>query len=110
MFDFFTKTAEKTAKTETPKINVNFSQTSDKSISDRPEVNVFFPKSFDDVKEIIDVLLAGKQTVVNLRDLSDETAQRVIDIICGAIYALKGGLCEIEKNIFVITPDGIAVK
>ena len=37
----------------------------------------------------------GKPVIVNLKDLKDSTAQRVLDILCGAIYALKGGLCEL---------------
>lgn len=111
MFDFFTKTEKNAAKNGAgSRINLNFNQSGDKSLSERPGVNVYFPKSFSDVEEIIDLLLMGKQAVVNLKDVKEATAQRVIDILCGAIYALKGGLCEIENNIFVITPDGISVK
>lgn len=112
MFDFFTKNEKTTAKKEAAgsRINLNFSQSTDKSLSGRPGVNVYYPKSFADVEEIIDLLTVGKQIVVNLKDVKEATAQRVIDILCGAIYALKGGLCEIENNIFVITPDGISVK
>ncbi len=121
MFDFFTKPdktektkkgeKERTAKTASaPRINLNFNQNTDGSLSGRPGVNIYYPKSYADVQEIIDLLTVGKQAVVNLNDLKEETAQRVIDLLCGAIYALKGGLCEIEKNIFVITPDGVSVN
>lgn len=121
MFDIFTRTdksdktkkndKERTAKTaSSPRINLNFNQNVDGSLSGRPGVNVYYPKSYGDVQEIIDLLTVGKQAVVNLNDLKEETAQRVIDLLCGAIYALKGGLCEIEKNIFVITPDGVSVN
>lgn len=120
MFDFFTKTdkSDKTKKNEksgarpanSPRLNLNFNQNTDSSLSGRPGVNIYYPKSYDDVREIIDLLTVGKQAVVNLNDLKEETAQRVIDLLCGAVYALKGGLCEIENNIFVITPDGVSVN
>ncbi len=111
MFDFFTKTEKSTARNGAgSRINLNFSQSGDKSLSGRPGVNVYFPKSFSDVEDIIESLSMGNQVVVNLKDVKEATAQRVIDILCGAIFALKGGLCEIENNIFVITPYDISVK
>lgn len=119
MFDFFStktdkqdkqKTENARAKQKGPRLNLNFNQNTDESLSGRPGVNIYYPKSYDDVREIIDLLIVGKQAVVNLNDLQEETAQRVIDLLCGAVYALKGGLCEIETNIFVITPDGVSVN
>ena len=119
MFDFFStktdkqdkqKTETARAKQKGPRLNLNFNQNTDESLSGRPGVNIYYPKSYDDVREIIDLLIVGKQAVVNLNDLQEETAQRVIDLLCGAVYALKGGLCEIETNIFVIAPDGVSVN
>ena len=116
MFDIFTKTTKtkKTKKTTAPKqeekqtapkASLNFNQSAGSNPS--AGLKIFQPSSFEDVADIIDVLIMGKPVIVNLKDLKDSTAQRVLDIICGAIYALKGGLCELESNIYVITPDGI---
>lgn len=121
MFDFFSSKTDKREKTQkgektrtkptkAQRLNLNFNQNTDESLSGRPGVNIYYPKSYDDVREIIDLLIVGKQAVINLNDLQEETAQRVIDLLCGAVYALKGGLCEIETNIFVITPDGVSVN
>ena len=116
MFDFFTK-SDKSKKTKsnennqnnkqqnTPKASLNFNQSA--GGAQTSGIKIFQPNSFDDVANIIDILIMGKPAIVNLKDLKDSTAQRVLDILCGAIYALKGGLCELETNIYVITPDGI---
>ncbi len=115
MFDFFTKN-EKTKKNvkqnnaSNPRISVNFNPNGDATLSGHTGVNIFYPKSFSDIEEIIDLLTVNKQIVVNLKDVKEETAQRVLDILSGAVYALKGALHEIEKNIFVVTPDGLTVK
>ncbi|MBR4420288.1 MAG: cell division protein SepF [Clostridia bacterium] len=116
MFDIFTK-SDKTKKNKNnsneragggqtaPKASLNFNQSAGGAQS--AGIKIFQPNSFDDVATIIDVLIMGKPAIVNLKDLKDSTAQRVLDILCGAIYALKGGLCELETNIYVITPDGV---
>ena len=118
MFDIFTKSdknkktkktapdkSREKATTPPPKASLNFNQTAGSNSA--PGIKIFQPNSFDDVADIIDVLNMGKPVIVNLKDLKDSTAQRVLDILCGAIYALKGGLCELETNIYVLTPDGV---
>ena len=117
MFDIFTK-SEKTKRVKktaqkhyqekqepTPKASLNFNQTAGSNSA--PGIKIFYPNCFEDVADVIDVLNMGKPVIVNLKEIKDSTAQRVLDILCGAIYALKGGLCELESNIYVLTPDGV---
>ena len=65
------------------------------------------PRSFADVEEIIDRLKDKLSVIVYLNDLSTATAERVTDILSGAIYALGGGMAQIEKDIYLFTPDGV---
>lgn len=65
------------------------------------------PRSFADVEEIIDRLKDGLTVIVYLNELSAATAQRVTDILSGAIYALNGGVAELQKDMFLFTPDGV---
>lgn len=108
LFDFFTKEAEpeKKAKSSRP---VGFSsqkkQHGSNPDNDNVQVKVFYPKSFDDVCEIIDFLLLNKPVVVNMETIKDETIQRVMDILSGACYALRGNISEISKNIYLISLD-----
>ena len=56
----------------------------------------FAPSSFDDVAKIIDHLLLGQPAIVHLTAVRETTAQRVIDILTGAIYAINGNLSELQ--------------
>ena len=73
-------------------------------------MDVFFPKSYDDVSAIINVLSLGKPAVVNIKGLSESVAQRVIDLLSGAIYALKGGLCQLDQGLYLFSTNGVTVK
>ena len=120
MFDFFTKTqkikknkpveqkSEQKTQTGAQRASLNFNQSAENNSAGG--IKIFYPRSFDDVSDIIDSLIMGKPAIVNLKEIKETTAQRVLDIICGAVYALKGGLCELETNIFVITPDGVSTN
>lgn len=113
MFDYFDKVKnkkkpEKTAQSSGAygeRRNVNFSQGGDTSMGG---YKVIMPRSFEDVSGIIDLLSVNKPVIVNLKELRDDTAQRVLDMLCGAVCALKGGVYELEKNIYVFSPDAIS--
>ncbi|MBP5466781.1 MAG: cell division protein SepF [Clostridia bacterium] len=72
-------------------------------------VSVFDPKSYDDVEKMIDALKDGKNAVVHLEKLKKETALRILDMLSGAIYALGGGVYEMEENIFMFSPSGVEI-
>ena len=72
-------------------------------------VSVFVPTSFEDIEKIINVLKVGKTAVVHLSNLKSETQIRVLDMLSGAIYALGGGVYEMEKNVFMFSPTGVDV-
>lgn len=72
-------------------------------------VAVFSPTAYSDVETIIDCLKAGKTAIVHLTELKTETATRILDMLSGAVYALNGGVYEMEKNIFMFSPSGVEV-
>lgn len=72
-------------------------------------ISVFSPTSYEDVETIINALRSGKSAMVHLTSLKTETAVRVLDMLSGAIFALGGGLYEMEKNIFMFSPTGIEI-
>lgn len=73
-------------------------------------VAVYSPTSYRDVETIIDALKSGKTAIVHLTDLKVETSIRILDMLSGAIYAMNGGVYEMEKNIFMFSPTGVEVK
>lgn len=73
-------------------------------------VSVFSPSSYSDVETIITAIKQGKTAIVHLTELKTETAIRVLDMLCGAIYALDGGVYEMQKNIFMFSPTGVEIN
>ncbi len=77
--------------------------------SGKSPVTVFSPNAYSDVENIIDAIKQGKTAIVHLTELKNETAIRVLDMLCGAIYALGGGVYEMQKNIFMFSPNGVEI-
>ena len=73
-------------------------------------IHIAHPKSYEDVQGIIDILKNGTNAVVHLDELKMETAIRILDMLSGAIYALGGGVYEVQKNVFMFSPTGVVVE
>lgn len=71
---------------------------------------VFFtPKTYDDVKSLVDFLRQGEPAIINLDEISDKDAQRTLDFISGAVCALSASIQRISGNIFLIAPEGFNI-
>lgn len=80
------------------------------SIGRGEEVKVVKPQSFIESKTITDYLKANKTVVMNLEGVEITTAQRIIDCIGGASYALGGSLEPISNKIFIVAPKDVEIS
>ena len=108
VFDLFGR-EPKTTQTRSIDDRFTFEQPTSKAEQTKGPVSVFSPSSYRDVEKIIDALKNNKTAIVHLSHLKDETSMRILDILAGAVYALDGGVYEMEKNIFMFSPTGIEV-
>ncbi|MFU0801481.1 MAG: cell division protein SepF [Xylanivirga thermophila] len=74
------------------------------------KVIVYQPFSYDDTQTIIDNLKSRKPVIVNLEALDIDLAQRVLDFMSGAVYALDGTIHKVSKGIFVLAPSNVDIS
>jgi len=80
--------------------------------SKTPKIVLKKPETIeDDIMDVIDALKSRKIVVMNITDVDRKTAQRMIDYVAGACYALNGTLQTLDKdkNIYIITPDNVEI-
>ena len=76
----------------------------------RSEVFVIKPQETDEAQSVIDFLRANKTIVINIEGLDVAVAQRIIDYVGGACYAMGGSLNVVSSNIYIATPQDIEVS
>lgn len=87
------------------KINMRKLKSPDKNLF------VFVPKNKEqDVSKIITQLREGSPCIINVSELPDEDAKRVIDHISGAAFALNGSGVPVAKGIFAFTPKSFIIN
>lgn len=74
------------------------------------EVCVIKPNKMEDSREITETLLGGRTVILNLEGIDLEDAQRIIDFISGATFAIDGNLQKISNSIFLVTPAHVDIS
>lgn len=68
------------------------------------------PKTYEDVKCLIDHLKMHEQVIVNFSNLDQGIVYRILDFMSGAVYALNGSMRQIQANIFIFAPEGVSIS
>ena len=73
------------------------------------KVCVIKPTTFEDTREIAETLLAERTVILNMEGIDLALAQRIIDFISGACYAIDGNLQKVSNYIFILTPHSVDI-
>ncbi len=75
----------------------------------KKEVKEFFPEGFDGVEEIIARFRGRESLIVCLERLPGLAAQRSLDFICGAVYAIGGSVRKVSDEKYLLIPGGVKI-
>ncbi len=74
------------------------------------EICMFKPSSTDESCDIMDALLSDRTVVLNLEGMNEDMAQKIIDTLSGACYALSGNMQKISNYIFIVAPRSVELS
>ena len=77
--------------------------------SSRHQTVIFHLRRFEDCRDVILALLDRKSVLLNLDPLDEATAQRVIDAMGGAAFALGALISKASEKNYLITPNNVTV-
>jgi cell division inhibitor SepF len=66
-------------------------------------------QSFEDVRRAVDGLREGTQQIVNLEQTPVDMAERLIDFMNGATYAIDGAVEKIGEHVYLFTPTTVTI-
>lgn len=80
------------------------------SVFSMQNVVLYSPRNYSDVQTLIDHLRRREPAIVDFAGVADDSGQRVLDFLSGAIYALGGSMQRVKETIFLLTPAGITIS
>ena len=70
---------------------------------------IYAPKDNKDIKILIECLRRKEACIVNLGLLKPADADKILQFLSGAVYALKGSIKRLQGDLFLMTPEGINI-
>ncbi len=78
--------------------------------NDNVEIVLFKATSYDDMQEIARQIKDRKIAVVNFEDMDKDTAQRMVDFLSGAAFALDGVPRKVSSGTFIFSSSQVDVS
>ena len=79
------------------------------SSSNKQEVVLFRPGSFNDTSKAADDLRNHKAVIVNMENVDKAMARRVVDFLSGCVYALDGDVKKIAQSAYLFCPHNMDI-
>jgi len=74
------------------------------------EILTVHPRAFKDVKVIAEHFRDGVPVIINISQMADTEARRLIDFTCGMAEALFGKMERVTGKVFLLSPSHVAVS
>lgn len=68
------------------------------------------PESYSNAREIGEAFRSGVPVIVNLSDLPDAEARRVVDFAAGLVFGLRGTIERVTSRVFLLSPASVQVQ
>lgn len=76
-------------------------------VSDLSRIETIHPRSYNDARRIGEEFRVGVPVIMNLGDMDDMDAKRIIDFAAGLVFGLHGTIERITGKVFLLSPANV---
>jgi cell division inhibitor SepF len=99
-------TAEVTPIRRTPVAHV----VRDTEIGALNRITTRHPRTYNEAKTIGENFRAGTPVIMNLTDMDDSDAKRLVDFAAGLVFGLHGAIERVTAKVFLLSPSHVEVS
>lgn len=79
------------------------------SVGDLYRITTLHPRSYNDARRIGEEFRDGVPVIMNLSDMDDAEAKRLVDFAAGLIFGCRGSIERITNKVFLLSPQNVDV-
>jgi cell division inhibitor SepF len=76
---------------------------------ERHRITTIHPRTYNEAKTIGENFRAGTPVIMNLTDMDDNDAKRLVDFAAGLIFGLHGSIERVTSKVFLLSPAHVDV-
>jgi cell division inhibitor SepF len=73
-------------------------------------IHTIHPRSYNDARRIGEEYRAGSPVIMNLSDMNDVDAKRIVDFAAGLVFAMHGSIERVTQKVFLLSPANVDVR
>ncbi|BDZ43833.1 cell division protein SepF [Paraoerskovia sediminicola] len=77
--------------------------------NDLRRITTVHPRSYNDARVIGEAFRGGTPVIMNLSDMDDADAKRLVDFSAGLIFGLHGSIERVTSKVFLLSPESVEV-
>jgi cell division inhibitor SepF len=76
-------------------------------VGDLSRIETIHPRSYNDARRIGEEFRSGIPVIMNLGDMDDLDAKRIIDFAAGLVFGLHGTIERVTGKVFLLSPANV---
>lgn len=81
----------------------------DQVAADLSRISTVHPRTYNDAKTIGESFREGVPVIMNLTDMPDADAKRLVDFSAGLVFGLRGSIERVTSKVFLLSPAHVEV-
>jgi cell division inhibitor SepF len=73
-------------------------------------IHTIHPRSYNDARRIGEEYRAGAPVIMNLSEMNDTDAKRIVDFAAGLVFAMHGSIERVTQKVFLLSPANVDVR
>ncbi len=73
-------------------------------------IHTIHPRSYNDARRIGEEYRAGSPVIMNLSEMNDSDAKRIVDFAAGLVFAMHGSIERVTQKVFLLSPANVDVR
>lgn len=76
---------------------------------DLRRISTIHPRSYNDARKIGEAFRSGIPVIMNLTDMNDADAKRLVDFAAGIVFGLHGAIERVTNRVFLLSPAHVTI-
>jgi cell division inhibitor SepF len=77
--------------------------------TDLARITTLHPRTYNEARTIGEHFREGTPVIMNLTEMVDSDAKRLVDFSAGLIFGLRGSIERVTRNVFLLSPANVEV-
>ena len=73
-------------------------------------ITTIHPRTYNEAKQIGESFRESTPVIMNLSDMDDSNAKRLVDFAAGLVFGLRGSIERVTSKVFLLSPETVEVN